>query len=113
MKLNRLIFFLLLFSACNDQDPEKIPAEIISRDTMISILADLHIAEARIINAGPVFRDKTLKSAYLQQVLTRAAIDSSRFLKSFEFYSDHPEIFSGMYEQVIVEISKRQAERAK
>ena len=111
-KLFSLAFIILICISCND-NKNTLPEGIIPRDSMIVILADIHIAEAKLQNAGPAFRDKTFKSAYLQQVLRKAGVDSSRFLGSFDYYSSHPEIFSIMYEQVIVEISKRQAVKLK
>jgi len=110
MSFRTLLVFLLLLAGCSNQS-EEIPPGIISKDSMISIMADIHIAEARLINAGGVVvKQKDVKSAYMRKILSEASDDTTRFLKSFDFYATHPEIFSQMYEQIIVEISKRQAE---
>ncbi len=78
---------------------------------MVIIMADIHVAESQMVRAGGKGLDKDIRSAYLQKVLSAAGTDTTRFMKSFDFYSTHPEIFAEMYEEVVVEISKRQAEK--
>ncbi len=108
-----LRFFLLatiiiFFAGCSADEPE-IPDGIVARDSMVTLLAEVHIAEATLIKSGSKGLDITIKSAYLQDVLNNAGVDTARFLQSFDFYSTQPEMFAEMYEEVVVEISKRQS----
>ena len=109
MNARGIIFCILFLVGCENKS-EVIPPGIISKDSMISIMADIHIAESRLVVAGVIFKQKDIKSAYMRKVLSEASVDTTRFLKSFDFYAARPVVFSEMYEQVIVEISKRQAE---
>ncbi len=106
--LTLLIMIIIFFPGCSGEEQE-IPAGIVSRDSMVTLLTEVHIAEATLIKSGSKGLDINIKSAYLQQVLNNAGVDTTRFLRSFDFYSTQPEMFAEMYEQVVVEISKRQS----
>ncbi len=99
-------------SACRSSTPE-IPKDIIQPDSMVIIMADIHVAESRMVVSGSMGTQRVVKSVYLQQVLLKANVDTARFLKSFDFYSLQPELFAEMYEQIVVELSSRQAEVTK
>ncbi|MBL0342189.1 MAG: DUF4296 domain-containing protein [Bacteroidetes bacterium] len=109
------LLFLLSPAFCCWQscksDKVVIPSGIIAEDTMIIVLADVHLAEAKLLLIGKYLNDENLKSSYIQHALSRSKIDTARFNKSFAFYSSKPELFSVMYEKVMAEISKRQAEK--
>lgn len=102
------IFLIIFFFGCNKSS--EIPDGIISPDSMVTIMADIHVAESRLVVAGSMGTQRDVKSAYIHQVLKKAEVDTSRFLKSFDYYSLHPEQFAELYEQIVVELSKRQAE---
>ena len=95
-------------ASCKPKE-EKIPADVMPPDSMISILADLHLAEAKMVMGGMEARNSDIKSVYLKSVLANAKVDTAYFSKSFNYYSIRPELFSQMYEKVIEELSKRQA----
>ena len=99
---------IILATSCSEKDLD-IPAEMIPRDSMIEILADVHIAESRLIQDGYKPNNQVFKSEYIQHVLNKDGVDSTRFNKSFLFYSAAPGYFQDMYEDVITEISKKQA----
>ncbi len=80
---------------------------------MVLIMANIHVAESRMVVSGSMGTQRDIKSVYVQQVLLQANVDTARFLKSFDFYSLHPELFAEMYEQVVDELSSRQADVAK
>lgn len=103
-----LAITIIFFAGCAGVEPE-IPEGIVARDSMVTLLAEVHIAEATLIRSGSKGLDINIKSAYLQEVLTNAGVDTTRFLQSFDFYSTQPEMFAEMYEEVVVEISKRQS----
>jgi len=100
--------FVLIFSAlvsCGESEL-KVPDEVIPRDSMIMLMADIHLAEARLLLGGG---GGEMKNKYLQNVLYKHGTDTARFNRSFNFYSAHPDYFTKMYDEVIVEISRRQA----
>ena len=103
-----LILFLCGFYSCS-KNGGTIPEGVIPKDTMISVMADIHLAESRLMMSGKYAQNTNLKSTYMQEVLHRSNIDTSRLQKSFSYYSSQPELFSEMYDKVMEEISKRQA----
>lgn len=100
---------LMVIVSCGGEKEVAIPGHVYSRDTMINILAGIHIAESQIGQTGYRPDAMTFKTAYMQDVLSQNSVDTSRFNTSFEFYSTHPQLFSQMYEEVIAEISRRHA----
>lgn len=110
----RGIFFLTLslFLACSTEKPtEKIPPEIIPFDSMVTVMADIHIAETRMLMSGlPDSTAKTKQSSHYKFVFEKNKIDSAHFKKSFEYYSLHVSLMNNLYDKVIDELSKRQAE---
>jgi Domain of unknown function (DUF4296) len=112
--MNRITFMALaifVLASCQSESTQEIPAGVISRDSMVKIMADVHIAEARMQISDIRNSNPALKNTYLQEVLRRSGTDTARFNFSFKYYSGNPEIFAAMYEDVIVEISKRQAKQ--
>jgi hypothetical protein len=72
-------------------------------------MADVHIAESRLVQYGYKPDNHDFRSEYMFNVMVKAGVDTTRFNESFKFYSSHPAYFHDMYEEVITEISKRQA----
>lgn len=110
-KYKKWAFVVLLLASCQSENTNEIPAGVIKRDSMVKIMADVHIAEARMQISDIRNSDPDLKNTYLQEVLRRAGTDTTRFNYSFKYYSGNPELFAVMYEDVIVEISKKQARK--
>lgn len=109
------IFFAILvlsLSACSPPPPDP-PEGTIPKDSMISLLAEVHVAESRIMLSGEFVNNHQVKSAYMQHVLATFNVDTTRFNQSFSYYTSKPDEFEQMYEDVMEEISKRQAATAK
>lgn len=113
LKTSRTFFFyfsLILFVSCSNKDVS-IPPEILPQDSMIQIMANVHLAESRLLMSGRYVNNEALKSAYIQKVLSESNISAERFQSSFAYYTSRPELFSEMYNKVMEEISRRQAEK--
>jgi hypothetical protein len=113
--MNQPKFTLILVTAVTFmvgclQKPPDIPSDVYPRDSMIIILADVHLAESQISGMTPAKNDPSLREQTLRSSLLVGGLDSTRFRTSFDFYSRHPEFFMKMYEEVINELSRRQAE---
>lgn len=76
----------------------------------MQLLVDYHLAETQSqLNAS--FDDsKKLKQSYYKFIFEKHKTNFSELKKSFDYYSAHPEIFSAIYDEVITELSKKQAE---
>ena len=114
MKTRLIIFIsgLWIFTSCGKMKQDEIPVGIIPPKEMISLLADVQIAEAliQLHNTGQPDSVTELALSEYQYVFKLHHTNDSVFIKSFRYYSDHPELFAEMYKDVITTISKRQAE---
>ncbi len=80
---------------------------------MVQLLVDYHLAESQTQLRSTVEDSKTLQHSYYKFIFTKYKTNFTQFKKSFDFYSSHPEIFSKIYDEVITELSKKQAEASK
>lgn len=76
---------------------------------MTEVLADVHLAEAKgLLSRMPrTTQDSIALSGYLK-VLRQYDISEDYFLKSFEWYNQHPAVFEPMYQDVINTIKSRE-----
>lgn len=111
--MKKIIIYLFLFSffviGCGEK-VEKIPADIMSRDSMISILADIQLVEANIQLRNLGYTDSTKNQAYgyYKFVLLKHKTDPKVFEKSFHYYTSRPDMMSKMYTDVLTVISQQQ-----
>jgi hypothetical protein len=112
LKLLALITLFALTAACDGREG-KLPEGILPRDSVVVILADIHIAEAGALNktAGGDVLKQFAKDHYLY-VLQIHNTTREAFEKSYRYYAEEPEKFESMYTDVINELSRRQAEAA-
>jgi hypothetical protein len=102
---------LLIFSTVGCHEPErqwKTPADVMSRDSMVQVMATVHITEARIMQANNQQLKQEEKSRFVLQSLSNHQIDTALFNRSFSWYASHPDLFSEMYDDILSEISRRQ-----
>ena len=91
-----LLAALLTLSACSAITSEAPP---IADSTMVEVLIELHLAEARLdlqYDLVPAVRDS---------ILFKHGLDEPRFLAILDYYADHPEEYSALYTTVLDRIS--------
>lgn len=105
-----LLGFLCIMAACSESKVE-VPSNVIPRDTMIAILADVHLAEANIQVLSLGRSDSTKEEAYglYRFILSKYRINDEKLRRSFEFYRSEPEYFHEMYNEVLTRLSEKQA----
>ncbi len=105
-----ILFVALVLSACSKPKVE-VPADVISKDSMIRMLTDMHLAEAAIQMRNLSGHDSLHREAFgrYKFIFEKYKVSADVFEKSFRWYSSEPEIFSGMYDSVIVHLSEGQA----
>jgi len=105
---------LLLFSmtSCYNtaQDPEFDMTQVLQADSMVIILAELHMADA-IVDA---VKDKELSfghlsSEYFDAVMKKHHLEREVFEESMRYYAFHTEELSEIYEKVIISLSKKES----
>jgi hypothetical protein len=87
---------------------------VLPRDKMVAVMADVQIAEASIMfqnNKGNIVENRA--KDYYRFVFDKHRITEKQFRESFSYYASKPELMEKLYESVINEISKKQAEQSK
>lgn len=112
-----LIFsFIFLFVACKETAEEQIPDYVIPAEKMANVLVDVHLVEATL-NVGmganpmnPSFSGQPNAGHITEDVFKKHGISKQLYDTSFTFYSQHPQMLNEIYQTVLNELSKKQAE---
>lgn len=110
-----VLFVLLYVISCGKKKKEfVVPDGIIKKEEMVKILADIHITEATI-NLRNVSATNTvsLNASLYKNVFVKHSIAKEEFEKSYTYYSGNTELFNDVYDNVITELTKMQAEEEK
>jgi len=109
---NSLLFciLLLLLTGCDTWGTNK-PVGLIATDSMIGILVDIHVADALVEQRhGQDKPNLPLTTALYQQIFSNHHITAVQYQQSYHYYEKHPAIMDKMYETVITELSKKEAQ---
>ncbi|MBW7844775.1 MAG: DUF4296 domain-containing protein [Bacteroidia bacterium] len=105
-----LFINLVLFVACAPKENNVVPADVISQETMQQILTDMHLAEAmaaRNQESADTVAARAL--GYYEKIYTKYKITESEFMKSYDFYTQHPVLLDSIYSKMIDELSIKEA----
>lgn len=108
--MKKAIFILLLFVACKEKN--KAPNDLIDKDTMKHIIMDIAIFDA-IVEGEKLESNKLLynyKQAQYQNVFDKYSIDKENFIESYKYYLNNLDSANAMYDEIIEEISVKEAE---
>lgn len=104
-----LMFFYLCFSACTSS--VEVPADILPDSTMTKILIDISIIDAAH-NIGmntpdlPRFRPEL----FYEEVMKKHNTNREQVVLSIKFYSTETSMMKKIYDDALMEVSRRQAE---
>jgi len=101
MKLKRLIICCFLLACSNPK--EGIPEGILAEKELVSILKEVHLAEANfelLRKNKKELAQNTLLSSY-QEIYSKYNIDKNEFQQTIEYYSNYPEKLEGIYSKVL------------
>ncbi len=106
-KLLIAIACTLTFFSCN-KSQEKIPDNLIQREKLIPLLADLQYVEAIIQLKNLSYTDSTKVIAYgnYKYILEKHKITPEQFTSTFDWYKNHPKEMSELYKEVLTQLSK-------
>lgn len=108
--MKKLLIVILGFSILYSCSPseEKVPDNLIKREQLIPLLADLQYAEAIIQLKNLSYTDSTKAIAYghYKDVLEKHHISAEQFTETFEWYKKHPKEMSELYKEVLTQLSK-------
>ncbi len=116
--MNRILYcflsLLLIIPSCREDIGEK-PSYLISRDRMVNILLDIHLADA--VYQTRHFSDEKLmqysESDFYYSILKKHQIADSVFEKSLIYYSGKPKEFEKIYTRVINKLTLMEQEEKK
>lgn len=105
-----IIASILAVSLFSCKEEEKEPDYLMSEEEFIEVLTDFQEAEA-IVRLGYgrwpdslIANDSLFSSVFRKYEMTKVEFDSN-----FDYYSDRPEVFEKMFEEVITNLSERSA----
>ncbi len=98
---------LLGFMGCHKKSQQ---VELLSRDSLIEILADAHIAESalRTNGGGTVDQFTARRNAYFEWVMKCHHTTYAQFDYSVKHYLENSDHFSKMYDEVINRIKQKE-----
>jgi hypothetical protein len=105
------IFLLLLITSCHHSTVEK-PEKLIDENTMIDMLADIHLAESAFshLRHQDSLVEKSSSVDLYYSVLDKYQIQDSVFEKSLVFYASQPRRFEQMYRKTMNKLSEMEQE---
>lgn len=90
------------------------PADLIPQTEMIQVLVDIHVADALVEQKyGAQNPSLPLTNALYTRIYENHHITAAQYKASYKYYEAHPKEMDNMYEQVITELSKKEAVLAK
>jgi hypothetical protein len=100
---------LLLATACYNTHEANIkppPEDLIHRDTIVNILADVEIAESALRQKQNYGHEITgVKENYYHAIFSKYKVSRARFDSSMAYYKQDLETMNGIYEDVISRLS--------
>ncbi len=109
MKKILLAITLLGLFSCTSKEVN-IPSEVIPKDTMLMLMMDIHLAEAGIRTVAPDDSVSFYTVSYYHFIFDKYKVDKKRFQQSLKFYTDHTELLHDIYQKMIEEMSRKEAE---
>lgn len=108
--MKRLFLVICLFTAAACQRAEEIPSDVISQEAMIEILAELHLAEAKIksVRINTTDSARNLFAVYELAILNKYGIDSAQYNESKAFYLQHPVLMRKINQALLDTLANRQ-----
>ncbi len=97
---------MLIFLSCNGNS--KPPKDILGREKMAEILADIHIAESKVskMNFRSMDSSVVVFNKLQQDIWAKYEVDSASYNKSYAYYAANPEAMSSLYEIVTQKLEK-------
>ena len=96
-----------LSSSCSHKGDET-PSNVISKDKMIAVLVDIHLAEAsadnRLLNLDQLNAAMAIR---YDSLFKKHDITFDQFKASYDYYLAHADVLSEIYAEVVTELSTR------
>jgi len=97
-KIFCLVLLLITMCACSQQKTSP-PANLLTKEKMIEILPDVHLAEASIQTMNSRDRD-SIGRVYFTHIFRIHEVDEAAFYNSMEYYTHEPTALEEIYIKV-------------
>lgn len=105
-----VVICLLLF-ACSEEKKAGIPSHILPKQKMADVMLEVHLLEAAMsLNTYRTDMVTNGNPTPTFDVFDKNKITKDQYNKSFEYYAQHPELLNEVYQLVLENLSKMQAE---
>ena len=97
--------------SCSQDKTVHIPDSVLPEEKMAEVLVDIHLLEATL-NISTFSRDNITKSdlSPTTDILKKHEINKAQYDESFAFYTRNPQLLGEVYQQVLNDLSKMQAQ---
>jgi hypothetical protein len=102
------IFLVIGLWACGKQPTATIDTPI-PQDKIVRVFADIHLAES-VINVAETSKRDSMAQALYSEVYATNGISPDDFNKTLTLYLDNPTAMKALYEKVVEQLSKDEAE---
>ena len=114
MKKYTSIFLFLLCSllySCSGNSGVKIPDDVLPKEKMAEVMVDIHLLEAAM-NVSISTTDKVgiSENQMVVDVFNKHNVTRKQYEDSYLFYTRNPELLEQVYELVLNDLSKMQAQ---
>ena len=101
---------LLALPACQRPEEPLRPADLLPKEQLIPLIADLHLLEARV--EGSRLSPDSSRALYLSEqknLLSKRGVTDSAFQRSYRYYGIHGKDLDDIYGAVIDTLTRREA----
>ncbi|MDB5243267.1 MAG: hypothetical protein JWP57_3892 [Spirosoma sp.] len=106
--LSSLLPVVGFLAACTELD-DKQPDNLISESQMVTVLTEIHLAEARVsrLGLGSLDSSTIVYKRLEKQIFQKLKVDTSAYSKSYTYYSSHPLQMEAIYKQITENLKKK------
>lgn len=98
-------FIIFAFTSCKPGS-EKAPDGILSKDKMIAVLFDIHVAESSVNSRGMTnIQLNQLVSLKYEDIMKKHGTTYPIFKDSFDYYLHHPDQFEEIYQEIVNQLT--------
>lgn len=100
---------LLAVPACQRPEEAPVPADLLPKERLVPLLADLHVLEAQV--EGSRLSTDSARALFLAQqkeLLWKREISDSAFQRSYRYYSIHGKDLNDIYTAVVDTLTRRE-----
>jgi hypothetical protein len=103
---------LLVFAlvSCGEDNKQQAPSDLLTKEAMVRILIDVHIAEAKVTQMG-LAPDSAMKvfQKSKEDILKKNHVKPELFKKSFDYYINNLQGMDDIYAAIVDSLSLREA----